>query len=82
MPNAKRTLRIVPPPMVIAASGSRHPAKCPLCGELLAGLPSVWGKLPTDPPDLRRSVHATCFHAFADYMRTAGEGPRPVYPRI
>jgi len=82
MPNAERPLRIVPPPVVVEGSGERRPAKCPLCGLLLAGLPTLWAQLPTDPPDLRRSVHARCFHDYKKMVEEWGSAEPVVYPRI
>ena len=68
MPNAERALRIVPSPVLKESDGTVRQTKCPLCEGLLGGLPTVWAHLPTDPADLRRSVHARCFHDLRKFL--------------
>lgn len=82
MADAKRTLRIVPPPAVEDGGGYRRPAKCPMCGDLLAGLPVLWAHMETDPADLRRCVHARCLHDMQKFLQSLHRGAGRITPTI
>jgi hypothetical protein len=56
--------KIVPSPMVYEGVGYPKPGLCPLCGDALILRPAVYWPMPTDPPGLRRVIHALCVQEY------------------
>lgn len=72
MPNAERTLGIVPLVFADDGGGFAMPAKCCLCGERIVQHDLCYGRLATDPPDFTRPLHVNCRAEFELFMRALG----------
>jgi hypothetical protein len=61
--------RVVPSPFHDDGAGHRTPGRCPLCSERLNHGTVIYWQMPTDPPGLRRCVHALCVQEYGLFKR-------------
>jgi hypothetical protein len=72
MPNREAPPGIVPRVFAEDGGGYCRPAKCCLCGHSIVQRDLCYGPLPTDPPGLKRPLHARCKVEFALFTWALG----------
>lgn len=69
MTKAQPTPRIVPRVFAEDSGGYALPAKCTLCGHVIAKRALKWSALPGDPSGLKRPLHEACVREYRLFTR-------------